>query len=228
MTNKSLSSLIIKLNRNKNQEGFYLIPLSEKVDFGKVWLSIPTKQDNVLHPNGPFNFYFIKNKDEKYIGVVLDMVTDLHWFVLKKFRRQGHLLMALNQTILPHLFLDRKEQKITIKELSMEPKDFAASKKVALTVGFKNVTRDEYVIYKNDVPEISAIFNKKFALTEQRMEDIKKQINFIGRSLWLIQTEIESKFVNNEYSNKLKKMSEDILDETYKFEDEYWIEKNKK
>ena len=65
------------------------------------------------------------------MGAVEDRTNDLHWFLLSAYRRRGRMKQALESTILPHLFLDRNEQRITIQKTAIGQKNFVASENLS-------------------------------------------------------------------------------------------------
>ncbi len=219
-TDKFLNSLLYKLNHNKTRGLIHLRPLSETVDYGKVWIDQPRPTDDIDLFGYPFNFYFIKNNQGIYVATVLDMTRNLHWFVLPRFRQQDHLTKALKETILFHIFQDREEQKITIDENISRYKTFLASKKVAINVGFEKTysNKNEYILTKDKYKTDKYFNGLNTELSEERIEDIKKRINFIYRSLWLVQTEIEMKLGNIDYADELKELTDEVFKHIRRFE----------
>jgi len=226
MTEKYLKSLIDKLNKNKTGGLIQLRPLSATVEFAKVWTEKPKPTDKILSPDGPYNFYFIKNLDGLYVATVLDMWRDLHWFVDKKQRQQGHLTKAMKEMILFHLFQDREELRITIDKNQIGEINFKASQNVALNLGFIKADNDDYVLTKEKYQTENYIYGQNTQLTEERLNELKKEINFLGRSLWLIQSEIEIKLGNTDYAEELKELVDEVKKHTWRLEDVWWESKN--
>ena len=225
MTNKFLKSLIDKLNANNTHELIQLRPLTDSVDFAKVWVDKPKPTDKIFRPDGPYSFYFIKNENGIYVAAVLDMSHDLHWFVLPKFRGNGYLTKAMKEVILFHLFQDRAEQRITIDEFQIGTKNFMASENVALNLGFVKNGEDsdsEYILTIDKYQTENYIDGQNSGISKERMEELKKQINYLARSLWVIQTEIEMKLGDLDYSDDLKELVDEIKNHTWKFEDAWW------
>lgn len=223
MTSDSLQSLIEKLNKNDTSSSLiYCRPISSNVDFAKIWLDKPKLTDSVTSYDGPDIFYLIKNNENIFVAIVFDMKRDLHWFVHPYFRGKGHLTEAMKNTILPHLFLTRDEQRITIKELEIGLANFEASEKVALNLGFVKSTDGEYFISSDMFVTENYIIGENVSLSSDRIDELKKYINFLSRSLWTIQTEIEMKFGETDYSDELKDLVYQIRNHTWKLEDFYW------
>ena len=223
MTSDSLQSLIEKLNKNDTSSSLiYCRPISSNVDFAKIWLEKPKLTDSVTSYDGPDIFYLIKNNENIFVAIVFDMIRDLHWFVHPDFRGNGHLTEAMKNTILPHLFLTRDEQRITIKELEIGLANFEASEKVAFNLGFVKSTDGEYFISSDMFVTENYIIGENVSLSLDRIDELKKYINFLSRSLWTIQTEIEMKFGETDYSDELKDLVYQIRNHTWKLEDFYW------
>lgn len=225
MTNESLQSLLSILNNNEKASGLiYLRPLSANVDFAKIWIEEPKQTDSVTSSDGPDNFYLIKDDSNVFVSIVYDMWKDLHWFVLPEYRGMGHLTKALRQTIIPHLFLNRDEQRITINEIEIGKDNFKASEKVALSLCFTKGFDNDGQYFLSNKQYISEDFNfgKDSELSYERMIELKKHINYLSRSLWAIQTEIEMKLGKTDYSNELKDLVSDIRNHTWKLEDFWW------
>ena len=215
-------SLIYKLNHNQTRSLIHLRPLSETVDFAKVWEEKPKPTDKIASPGGPYKFYFIKNDQGTYVASILDMWHDLHWFVLPGYRRKGHLTKALKETILYHLFQEREEQRITIDENAIGLKNFLASEKVALRLGFKKVKENNkpaYILKKNKYQTNNYFSGQNTLLTEARFEELKKHINFISNSLWLVQTEIEMKLGEKDMSEELIELKDNISKQRWRLYD---------
>jgi hypothetical protein len=225
MTEKYLKSLIDKLNKNKRGRLIQIRPLSATVDFAKVWTEKPKSTDNIS-ADRPYNFYFIKNLDGLYVATVLDMWSDLHWFVDKKQRHQGHLTKAMKETILFHLFKDKEQQRITIDKNQIGEINFQSSQNVALNLGFIKTENDDYILNRESYPTEKYIYAQNTQITEERLNELKKEINFLGRSLWLIQSEIEMKLGDLDYAEELKELVDEIRKHTWRLEDVWCENKN--
>jgi hypothetical protein len=226
MTNEYLKSLIDKLNENKTDGLIQLRPLSSTVDFAKVWKEKPNPLDKIFYPDGPYKFYFIKNLEGLYVGAVLDMWSDLHSFVDSKHRGQGYLTKAMKETILFHLFQDREEQRVTIDENQIGEENFKASEKVTLSLGFVKTDGIDYVLVNSKYQTENYIYGENTPITEERMTELKRQINYLSRSLWLIHSEVEMKLGETGYTDDLKELVEEIKKHTWQLEDFWWERKN--
>ncbi len=220
--------MIERLNKNDTSSSLiYNRPISSNVDFAKIWLDKPKLTDSVSSSDGPDIFYLIKNNENIFVAIVFDMIRDLHWFVHPDYRGDGHLTEAMKNTIIPHLFLTRDEQRITIKEIEIGIDNFEASEKVALNLGFVKSTDGEYLLSNDGFVTENYNVVVDIPISSDRIDELKKHINFLSRSLWTIQTEIEMKFVETDYSDELKDLVYQIRNHTWKLEDFYWNSKNK-
>lgn len=228
MTNKALQSLLERLNQNETSSSLiYLRPLNANVYFAKIWIDKPQLTDSVTNSDGPSNFYLVKNNENIFVAIVFDMQRDLHWFVLPDYRGLGYLTTAMKDSIIPHLFLNRDEQRITIKEDEIGKDNFRASEKVAINLGFKAFEDGEYFLSGSPHTIINYNEGVDTQFTSERISELQKQINYLGRSLWAIQTEVEMNCGNTVYSDELKELVNQIRNHTWKLEDFYWSEKSK-
>jgi hypothetical protein len=228
MTGKNIGTLINKLNKSRTDGLIILRPLNDTVDFAKVWSEKPRPNDPIIFPDGPYDFYFIKNDKNEYVAGVLDMVNDLHWYVVNKERRRGHLTRALQEVILPHLLRERKEQRISIDKNQIGERNFKSSQAVAFNVGFKQISEAEYKLSVNDSIKAVSIDGKNTEITEERIQELKRQINFLSRSLWVIQTELEMKTGDKEYIFDLNVLNDELRTHVTEIENFWWSQKSKK
>ena len=220
MTNEDLKLLIDKANNN--DELIHLRPLSETVYFAKFWLEKPCATDNIIYNDRFHKSYFIKNTDRLFVAIVYVMgEQDLHVYVLEEHRKQGYLTKAMKEVILFHLFKSREEQQITIQKKRMPEKDYEASKKVALSLGFKLLKNETYSLSKEEYQVDDLVFEKNMGITLERINELQKQINYLSKSLSMIQIEIEMKLGKTEYTDELEELVEEIFNHTWKLEDFY-------
>ena len=207
MKNNTLKSLIDKLNKKPMRENIFLRPIGSNVKYAKVWLGKVRPSDSIVTP-GPYEFYFIANEHGFYIGLVLDMYSDLHWFVSPVFRKKGYLTKALTEAILPHLFQkdNRGIQRITIDKGFLGLKSFLASEKVALKIGFKKNegNEGEYLLSSEAFSNHDVINGENTNLSEERIKVLTKRVSYIARSLLLIQNEVEMAMGDLDYGDELK------------------------
>ena len=190
MTNKQIQSFIQKINNSNHHKTIFLHQISKDVDYGHVWDSIKSK--NIK----PSRFFFIKNSSE-YVGAVLDMYSDLHWYITPQHRGKGYLTSALKHTILPYIFdvLERETQKISITESQIGTKLYKQSLKVALSVGFKKVDGNNLEIKCNELSNSFDTANTIFkGLRIDEVENFKKEIDNIAKRLYQLNVQLENAF----------------------------------
>lgn len=224
MTDKTLKRLIDRLNQNKTDGKIFIRPLTSVVSFAKIWDDKPKPTDNICSQDGPYSCYFIKDEKGMYVAIVLDMSSNLHWFVLPKYRGKGHLTKALKETILPHLFQSEREvQRITIDENAIGEENFVASRKIAESLKFTLMKTEngesEYNLNYEDFQNDFLIEGQDSKFTEEQMVEMKKKINFLARSLWVIRTEIEMKLGESNFTEDLKETIKEIKSYVYKIDD---------
>lgn len=232
MQNSEIEKLINRLNSGESIDQLYQRPLSENVVWVKYWPGIVSPMNNVCYPDGALDFYFVRNSENLFIGAVLDMYSDLHWFMLPNFRRKGHLTRALSQTIMPHLFFIRvrESQRITIDANVLNAQEFQSSRKVALATGFKMKSEKDgisvFQAHKEDCLYQIFIEGTNTGISEERKDIITKKINYLSRSLWLIQDEIEMCIGDNEYSEEINELRMEIKKHVIRFEDKWYENKS--
>ncbi len=124
------------MNNGGDKELIFIKPLSVTVNYARIWWEKPNPTDKIAFPDGPYSMYFIKSELGRYVAVVLDMGNDLHVYVIPEYKKKDYLTKALLNSILPHIFEEKEEQRITITKGSIGENNFEASQKVALSLGF--------------------------------------------------------------------------------------------
>lgn len=182
MTNETIYKQIKKLNSGNHYDSIFLRPLSLFVDFSSTWIGISDSE---------YYIYYIKNEME-YVGAVVDMgQRDLHWFVAPEHRKKGYLTSAMKKTILPHLFQDREEQKVTFDSTDTEEDSFA-SEKAATLMGFYKEA-EEYVIRKSDIdmnieflPLKPKLSKERYNYLNEKLKTIKNEVAKISAEFYMI------------------------------------------
>lgn len=196
MTNTEIKEYIDLLNKGNFEERIFLRKISETVEIAKVWDREQTLNNDCNTNLFSYRFFFIKNADNKYVGAVLDMYKDLHWYICEKERKKGHLTKSLRESILPYLFYDdrypRKSQRITIG-FEMGETNYINSKRVAERLGFKPADEQETVFFlkKNEfvwvyenLTEVNGVMTKeRFENLQQRLLIPCRQLNKISDEL---------------------------------------------
>jgi len=224
MRTENIEKLIDRLNSGDFKD-IFLYNISKEVAYGKVWYKKDNRHSDTNGIDWDYEiFYFIKDENEEYAAAVIvhKNIDDLHWFVKKAKRKKGILTKALKTTILPHLLSLKSEQRITIQA---DDKDsFEASRKVALNVGFTEISGAEFSITREDI-QLKKIEIIRSGMNEEELKIILKKLRDISMQIRKIDDEFEFKLgVANEFrtlSNGIAAYSNDKLAE------EYWRLKNK-
>lgn len=230
MRTNQFQSLLNRLNKKDRHKDIFLSPISDNVDFGRYWDKLPSPKIPPASGDGPYSFYFIKNEDGIYVSVVLDMNHDLHWYVSPKHRKRGILTNAMNLSIIPDLASRRESQRISIDPQILTEAEVEASQAVAMNLGFVfKDSGDRAFIYELDLKgqKRSGSKNRHKGMEEERMEVLVNKINYLSRSLWLIENEVNAAFGNSAYSKKLINLVDEIKEHTYRLEDVYYDFKKK-
>lgn len=194
MTDQEIHKYIDLLNDGNSKESIFLRPLGEHVDLARVWSELPKPDDDVNVSFFSYRFFFVRNESNEYVGGILDMKQDLHWYVVPKHRKQGHLTMALQQVVIPYLFDDRDSQKITIQRGTIGQVNYENSVGVAQHLGFVQCIPEPetYVLTKTkfnwDNVKISESDNP---LEKERMEELKRRAHYAYKMLYKINDELE-------------------------------------
>jgi len=114
MTDKTIAFIIDLINKGEAHELVFLRPLSTTVLISKTWIS---SENVAVCKNDAYDMFFVKNEKNLVVAAVLDMGRqDLHVYVKPEYRRNGFLVNALKEVILPYLFsTGRQEQHITFE-----------------------------------------------------------------------------------------------------------------
>lgn len=196
MTEQEIKTYIEKLNSGNLGETIFLRQISKTVEVAMVWEQEPEVNDNISIGSPSYRFFFIKNDEGKYVGAVLDMARDLHWYILEEERKKGFLTTALREAILPYLFYDeddeREIQRITI-ESGIGKNNYLNSRKVADRLGFKLLNESESVfeLKKEEFDwQFESLKERNGQISEERFIELRKRIIFSFRQLIKISDEL--------------------------------------
>ncbi|PWJ47223.1 hypothetical protein CLV98_1682 [Dyadobacter jejuensis] len=194
MTVKDIRKYINRLNNKKASETIFTRQISKTVDFAKVWIRQPRVTDVGINDGGRFEFFFIKNEFNEYVGAVYFMPNDLHWYIIPKYRKKGYLSNALGESILPYLFDNKNENiRITIQRTSNGNGNYLNSKGVALRLGFKPINQEETVFELNtndfnwDKENIMEVYTQ---ISSERFQVLKSRASFALKTLQKISDEL--------------------------------------
>lgn len=205
MSEESIISIINKLNRFPNYKNCIKLSINKNVELAHIWIN------NSFYRNNPQTFFLIKN-DFGYVGAVLDMKIDLHWVIIPKHRKKGYLTNALKEAIIPYLFniTEREEINISINDLEIGKKNYEASMRTALKVGFKKVDDKNFLLEKHDFDFSNEELDIKYkGLSDGGIEDICKELKAIAKKVSVINSKIEL-FMGQSSSNYMKPSLDDI------------------
>jgi len=229
MTEREIRKYIDRLNSGKACESIFTRQISKTVDVAKVWTERPKMTDNIIGIFSSYRFFFIKNELNEYVGAVLDMYQDLHWYIVPKSRKQGYLTTALKESILPYLFYDGKEsQRITIEKSAIGEKNYLNSKSVALKLGFKaiNEAETEFELKKIDFNWDNENFEEiNSEINSERFEKLRKRAFYAYKTLYKISDEL---LMTVNEDKELKEVAEEVRKYTWKIEDLEWENKKTK
>lgn len=204
MHDKTLIKYIYGLNKGKYHRSIFKHSLSPTVDLAQVWHKIPNPQNAIVGSEMPSTVYFIKIENGPYVGGVEATPNELHWLILPKHRKQGYLSRAMKEAILPHLFTSRTEQRISIDADMIGKKHFEASEKVAVSLGFEKVRFEHEVsFYTLSIEKVKIVPDMAIqyeGMTSERVDQLRKKINYFSKSLWLVNDEVRIAFGENYFS----------------------------
>ncbi len=225
MSDKSIKAIIDRLNNGDN-ENIFLQKLSRYVEYGIVWHKV--KQINPF--KGKYyrekreKFYFIKNDSAFYVGAVLGMyefdeLNNLHAYILKQHRKQGHLFRAMSKIILPHLFQNVKKIRITIDEDRLGEKKYENSKQSASSLGFKSTDGFEFILSKSEIQITNEIKVEMNKMTRHRVKELQEKMETLANAIARIDDEFK---MTLGCIPQLRKLKQDLQDySSYKLEVEY-------
>jgi len=195
MTEKDIRKYINRLNSGKGQESIFTRPISRTVEISKVWPAQPKSTDPII---GGFivsyRFFFIKNTVGNYIGAILDMNSDLHWYIKPNQRKKGHLTKALREAVLPFLFNSEREKQLITIQKGIGKENYSNSKNVALKLGFKpiNVEETKFELKESDFNwDYENIIDQIKPMSSERIEQLIKKVSYASKILSKVSDELK-------------------------------------
>ena len=193
MTANDIKKYIDKLNTKEETETIFLRKINESVQLARVWENEPKINDDFGITIPSYRFFFIKAPSGKYIGAVLDMNQDLHYFVLEEERKKGALTKALREAIIPYLFYDgRTKQRITI-DRGIGDENYTNSKRVAIRLGFipKNEEETIFELTQDDFDWSYENFEEENSeILPERIKELKRRVLLAYRNLLKVSDEL--------------------------------------
>lgn len=210
MKTKELLNIINRLNKNSKTDFYTKYSIGDNVEFAHIW----SDKNHYI----PYNFFLIKESN-KYIGIVLDMYSDLHWVIKPEYRKRGYLTKSLQNYILPFLFEveERDEIKISIDENAIGKTMYNNSKSVAQKVGFKSKDNKNFILRYDDFNKVSCLNIHYTGLDNNEINEIKKQLNLIAKKIYFLNSKIEMGFgkETGDYMTSLDELARKV----YNFKD---------
>lgn len=187
MDDRRIEGIINRLNTGDDPGCSLLRPISEFVDYGKIWRSKPDGSASTSHG---CEFFVIRNASGEYVAAVhvMDGESDLYAYVKPGHRRKGIMSQALTDAILPYLrFLGREFQPVTI--------DSIAGLELAKKVGF-SISTDSMAatIDLSQVADVEFPEWEPRRLDEERRREIDREIRMASQMLNRIADEFEFTF----------------------------------
>ena len=231
MREEEIKSYIDRLNKNDFEETIFLRQINKNVDLARVWEKEPELNDRIGTEIPSYQFFFIRNESGKYVGAVLDMRRDLHWFILEEERKKGHLTKSLKEAIIPYLFYDeeyeRKKQRITI-EYGIGEINYKNSRKVAESLGFKpiNESETEFELDKDEFDwQYENLDERNGTISKSRFKELRKRLIYSYRQLIKISDEL---LMTYDDDKELRDVARKVSYFNLRIEDIEWENKRKK
>jgi hypothetical protein len=221
MTNYEISKYIRILNQRSGTETIFTRRISKNVELAKVWEKRPKPTDSIVGNFNPFTFFFIKSDSGEYVGAVLDMGHDLHWYISQKHRKKGYLTKALRTAILPFILYDKDEQTISIDIHQIGEKNYNSSRRVAELAGFKIISSknadDKFLLTKEDFNwEYESLDERNSKIGKERIDELVKRAFYATKLFWMIKDELEMKYGD---CSDLDYFVKELRNYTWKIED---------
>jgi len=198
MREEEIKKYIVRLNNDDFEETIFLRQINKFVDFARVWEKEPELNDRTSLDIPSYRFFFIKNENGKYVGAVLDMKKDLHWYILEEERKKGYLTRSLREAIIPYLFYEEEEyferevQRITI-QFGIGELNYKNSRIVAESIGFKPINDDEtdFELSKDEFDwQYENLDEKNGTISSSRFKELRKRLILYYRQLIKISDEL--------------------------------------
>lgn len=198
MTENSLKNYIRCFNLNRWKYPVSFFDINKNVTVGKIF---PDYFKGKIIDIKTERYFFIKN-DNQCVGIIFDMDTDLHWFILKKYRRQGHLYNALQNSILPFLKSEGKNnQRCTAAT--------AEGEQYLLRFGFKQQSDNTYLLSLNDFESFNDNTIQRTPLRNDQIINIRSKLYLLSKELHIIANSLECAY-NNDYD--LNSFASDLIE----------------
>lgn len=174
-------------NSNYHIEDYALRIIDNYIDC----ININAPQCINLNINEFYDFILIKNKDEKhelkYVGIIYDMINDLHIFITPEFRGKQYLHSILNSSLFPFLscYKDREKQRLSfenskIKDYFIREFHFESIGKFEVE---KNLNDDDVLCYQGRNEQSITLSDELKEKMVKNLKDAFLKIRMIHRQL---------------------------------------------
>jgi len=210
MTEKDIRKLLSDINKNKVDGKIITRPLSETVDYAKIWLEILSSPSAIGEHNLiPQTAYLIYEKEIGYFAAVL-ADDSLKWYVLPQYKKSNLFLNSFKNTVIPHILQHKPIQRLLLNRAEYSEKEYTIIKRTALAIGFK-ITRENEREVRMSIEAASLgkreyIVGKNACISEKRKQEIKAEISFFLQKLHIFETEVELKTGDIEYVEDIKEI----------------------
>ncbi|PKL80298.1 MAG: hypothetical protein CVV25_04665 [Ignavibacteriae bacterium HGW-Ignavibacteriae-4] len=195
MTNIILKEYIDVLNSNEIVDSIYRRQISSNVEIAKDWRKKFSITDKIIVDKFSYKYFFIKDENGRYIGIVMDMGFDLYWYVLKEFRNKGYMSKALKESIIPYFFNkeNRSSLTISIDRIHLKKECYKSSKNMALNLGFKLIkgNRKYFELMKSDFNfDNNKLSEQNSMVSNKRLNELREEVFYAHKILSKVSDEL--------------------------------------
>ena len=175
MTDESLNQILDKINQSSyDNDNYALRSVDKNIDIININDTLCIDQNN----QDFYDFILIKNIDAesniKYIGIVFDMINDLHFYIISNFRGRGYLQESMNSSILPFLscYKARTKQRLSFQETKI--KEYFINQFNFISTGNYEAEKD---LNSDDIKLYDGKNEKSIQLTDELKDKMKNNLN---------------------------------------------------
>jgi hypothetical protein len=132
-----------------------------------------------------------------YVAGVQDMETSLLFYSSKGYRSTDLIVESLLNAILPHLFQRKAIQRLVLSTTELAGRSFHFHSQIARAAGFRLVREEattiHYALEATALKQRPYIDGVSIGITQQRMEEIKSELQTVAEKLFRLQVEMEMK-----------------------------------
>lgn len=197
MTVKSIKKILTSLNQSK--PGGYIVtrPLTDEVDYAKVWPGLSSLEEpkvNRKDNEAPYTFYFLADNTKRYTAAVCVLENNLQWYLLPELRKGNLFSTLLKETVLPHILQHKPVQRLELNRPIIGEKVFILFRKIALSTGFTLVKErggiSLFAIEAASVGLKTYISGLNIGISKDRAHAIEAELQKMIQRLDIIRTEM--------------------------------------